>query len=97
MIWVKQLTQRISWIWAFLNSHRGPLYREYCLGSFISRLPAIITMLDASPYGLGGVLIEYGEIVAYFASALTHHDESIHKQAIGDCRGQQFGSAWQCY
>ena len=93
MIWVKQLKQSLSWIWAFLNAHHGPLYREYCLEPFVSRLPSIIMMLDASPFGLGGVLIEDGKIITYFASELTHHDEYIHKQAIGDSRGQQ---AWEC-
>ena len=64
-------------------------FREYTLESFTTLLPSATMVLDASPYGLGGILIEDGEITTYFASELTHHDERIHKARIGSDKGQQ--------
>ena len=49
--------------------------------------------LDASPFGLGGVLCINGCPVTYFTSPLDEHDERIHSQTIGDSAGQQ---AWEC-
>ena len=49
--------------------------------------------LDASPFGLGGVLCINGVPVTYFTSPLDANDERIHGQTIGDSVGQQ---AWEC-
>ena len=50
-------------------------------------------VLDASPYGLGGVAYVDGVHVEFFWSDLTEHDERIHKYKRGDSRGQQ---CWEC-
>ena len=50
-------------------------------------------ILDASPYGLGGILIASDRIVSYFASPLTRLDEEIHGHSIGSDKGQQVWEA----
>ena len=49
--------------------------------------------LDASPWGLGGILVKDGVIDSYFLSQLTADDCAIHNQSIGDAAGQQI---WEC-
>ena len=45
--------------------------------------------LDASPFGLGAILIIEGVIRSWFSCPLTRDDCEIHNQAWGDSRGQQ--------
>ena len=49
--------------------------------------------LDASPWGLGGILRIGGKFIAYFADELTPEDFSKYSFAAGDCKGQQ---TWEC-
>ena len=83
----------ISWIIAFLREQYGPLYRQYSRTSYFGESGHIEIYLDASPFGLGGVLCINGRPVTYFTSPLSEHDERIHNQTIGDSTGQQ---AWEC-
>ena len=50
-------------------------------------------VLDASPWGIGGVLLENGIIVSWFASQLLQEDANIHKKSLGDSAGQQVWEA----
>ena len=45
--------------------------------------------LDASPWGLGGILQENGQIVSWFASDLTDFDFQFFKFQRGEAAGQQ--------
>ena len=92
-IWVKQVAMSISWIIAFLREQYGPLYRQYSRSSYFDEAECIEMYLDASPFGLGGVLCTNGVPVTYFSSPLDANDERIHGQTIGDSAGQQ---AWEC-
>ena len=49
--------------------------------------------MDASPWGLGGILRVNGVFTSYFASALDEHDLSRFGFALGDAKGQQ---TWEC-
>jgi hypothetical protein len=49
--------------------------------------------LDASPWGLGGILRINGKFESYFTDALTEEDLSKYGFARGDCKGQQ---TWEC-
>ena len=49
----------------------------------------MIIAVDASPWGLGGVLYVNGVCVAWFSSALTAEDERRFGYKLGDHRGQQ--------
>ena len=50
-------------------------------------------VLDASPWGLGGVLICGERALGYFASPLSRHDERRFGKSIGDNQGQQIWEA----
>ena len=47
-----------------------------------------MVILDASPFGLGGILLE-DIIVAWPSDALTVEDEKIHNHWIEEDQGQQ--------
>ena len=45
--------------------------------------------LDASPFGIGGILINNGTIIAYFADRITKNDEKLLMIKIGSDDAQQ--------
>ena len=49
--------------------------------------------LDASPWGLGGILQRNVIIISWSSSPLSKHDQRIHKRRIGSSSGQQI---WEC-
>ena len=46
-------------------------------------------LLDASPHGVGGILVIDGVIVSYFSDRLTKQDAIIHRTRLADSHGQQ--------
>ena len=89
MVWRRQFQTTLDWLLYFLRACPGALKRIWRYEAFAADLTHIAFLLDASPWGLGGVLIIGGIPVAWFASPLTTHDEKIHGQAIGSDKGQQ--------
>ena len=49
--------------------------------------------LDASPYGIGGILIKDGLIIAYFADKISQHDEQVLNISTGSDDAQQICEA----
>ena len=49
--------------------------------------------MDASPWGLGGILIIDSRVYGYFGVRLTRHDERIHSAKIGSDESQQIFEA----
>ena len=49
--------------------------------------------IDASPWGLGALLLLGGRPKEYFASKLTPEDEQLFGHRVGDPAGQQ---TWEC-
>ena len=92
-LWTKQINASLLWIASFLAGLQGPLSRTWNTDFFHAPDDGLMFVLDASPYGLGGVLFDGESPVAYFGSKLTKDDVKIHKHAIGDCAGQQI---WEC-
>ena len=93
MIWTKQVASSLLWIRRFLQEQHGPLTRTWFVDDFFGEHSTITFYIDASPWGLGGVLQQAGTVTHYFYSALTANDEVIHERAIGDSAGQQ---VWEC-
>ena len=93
MIWTRQIRQSLRWISTFLQESQQKLSRTWSFQEFEADGSIITITLDASPWGLGGVLQINGEIVAYFSSPLSRHDERIHRRRIGSAKGQQ---TWEC-
>ena len=44
----------------------------------------LLLQTDASPYGLGGILIQQKQVIAYFSSALTSDDHMLFNATPGD-------------
>ena len=92
-VWTKQIINSLSWIAAFLSLKHSPIIREWHT-SYISQDGAnVIFVLDASPWGLGGILYVNGVPIAFVTSPLTQDDVRIHEYKLGDSRGQQ---NWEC-
>ena len=73
-VWTKQVIIPLTWISAFLHSHRGHLVRSMHLDQHFRRGHVISITTDASPLGMGGFLaINYG-IVEYFSVPTTAED-----------------------
>ena len=87
MIHTKRMALALAWIAAFWRTESRSLVRVYYVHPPPSDL-AIIT--DASPWGLGGVLvvIQSGVILEGFSSPLTNQDELELHIKIGDPAGQ---------
>eukprot|EP00972_Heterocapsa_arctica_P018576 2744264-Heterocapsa_arctica.AAC.1 len=49
----------------------------------------VVLTLDASPWGLGGVLQEDDVFIEYFSDALTNADATRFSHALGESQGQQ--------
>lgn len=89
MVWTKQVRIALQWILDFLSSRAGSLSRQWFFLSYMSPDINLIMALDASPYGIGGVLIKDGTIITYFADGITTHDSRIFGFERGDDKGQQ--------
>ena len=50
-------------------------------------------ILDASPFGLGGVLVASDRVISFFSSDLSKGDDRIHRHEIGQDTGQQVWEA----
>ena len=57
--------------------------------AFLNLGPQAVLTLDASPWGLGGVLQINGKLVAYFVSRITTTDARVLGCRIGSSKSQQ--------
>ena len=74
---------------AFLFRQQGSLVRIFRIDAYFSRGDKIQFVLDASPWGLGGILKINNEPKSWYASPLSSHDVLMFKCKIGDPEGQQ--------
>ena len=93
MVWTAQVRSSITWIIKFLTISDHALTWRWSFQEYSENLAKLAMTLDASPWGLGGVLQLNGRLISWFASPLTRHDERIHKRRIGFAKGQQ---VWEC-
>jgi len=88
-VWTKQVATTLAWLQLFLDGHKGSLTRSWRFHEYLHpRAPGTL-YLDASGWGLGGVLVIDAKVHSYFASRLSHHDETILKAQIGSDESQQ--------
>jgi len=88
-VWFKQISNSVEWIKAFLDGAAGSVRRDFSIDAYLNEGLQIELTLDASPWGLGGILKEDGEIIEFFASPLTHEDFGRFKFQAGSPDGQQ--------
>ena len=93
-IWVKQVSHGLAWISAFLLQSSCKLQRAYLIDT--SCFDRFEIWCDASPWGLGAVLIRQSrsgfEILEYLASGLCPYELERFQLARGDPAGQALAS-----
>ena len=72
--WLHQILVPLTWIQAVLKSVDGELERRFTLEAYLRQGAKLTITTDASPYGLGAVLEQNGQIVSFFASAISPTD-----------------------
>ena len=56
-VWVRQIKPTLEWLSTFLRQQRGALVRSWLFSAWLYPQTAVTMILDASPWGLGGILI----------------------------------------
>jgi hypothetical protein len=99
-LWLEQVNSSLIWILSFLAPDRNPdfvpelgIRRTWTLSSYLSIGAHIAIVFDASPYGLGALLVVDDKIEGYIESRLTHVDAEVLQQPLGAAEGQQM---WEC-
>ena len=82
-----QILHALRWLEAFLKGQRGELWRRIAVAPK-TRTGVLQIICDASPWGLGCLLVDRGAIVAWLASEVTTTDESVLGAKKGDCASQ---------
>ena len=70
MVWTVQIMSSLLWIIEFLTNSQSMLVRRFDLDSYLQIGPRILMTLDASPWGIGGILEIDGVIKSYFAEGI---------------------------
>ena len=91
LVFVSQIKRDLSWLTAFLSRQRGTLIREHLWVPPPARHRLRICV-DASPWGIGGVLMHQSEPVAFFADALQTQDLRRFQASTGD---SAFNTVWE--
>ena len=75
--WAHQIQTPLTWIRSFLDTVNGELERRFTLDAYLRRGAQLTVTTDASPYGLGAVLEQNGQIMSFFASAILPTDRQV--------------------
>ena len=92
-VWLKQIVTTMLWMEVFLNGRRGSLVRSWQFDEYIHPRSPGTRYLDASPWGLGGILIIDSRVYGFFGVRLTKHDERIRSAKIYSGESQQIFEA----
>ena len=87
--WTKQVEATLRFVQSFLREEHGPIERIFDSDSHRGIGEQIDVLTDASPWGLGALLVIDGAFFECIAGALTDEDFRRFGLAAGDCRGQQ--------
>jgi len=88
-VWVKQVKHALLWILAFIENQRGTVARTYTVEAFVGNEFDTQIVVDASPWGIGAILVLHGRPVSYFGDALTENDEGQLQIKRGESAAQQ--------
>jgi len=87
--WSKRIWPAAFWILAFLSKAHGAVSRTFSTETFLGAGKQIAITVDASPWGLGGVITENDQVIEFFSDRITDEDLAIHSIQRGDHRAQQ--------
>ena len=82
LVFTRQCLPGLKWLLAFFQNQRGTLERCYHFAGAPDEL-TLQAAVDASPWGIGGVLIRNGIVTEWFADDLTPGDEKRLRAKIG--------------
>ena len=88
-IWTKQIEHSLTWLIAFLSEAEGKLERNFDLRTFQGHGKEVAICLDASPWGLGGYLVEDHRIQSWFACDLGAAEQTILQISLAESAAQQ--------
>ena len=88
-VWQRQIHTALCWIKAFLSSEVGPLERVFELAPYLHSGLLIEFVLDASPWGIGGILTVNGHISEYMYEAIPTDVAELLSAKIGSSDSQQ--------
>eukprot|EP00971_Amphidinium_carterae_P128362 2542827-Amphidinium_carterae.1 len=74
--WTDQVRPALSWFTSFLTEANGHIERDYLYTAFNKR-DQLVILTDASPWGVGGLLVQHGRIKSWFTSQISELDASI--------------------
>ena len=76
-VWTRQIESPLRWFAAFFRASGGMVEREFALDCFLNIDMLMEIVLDASPWGLAGLLVVNGKCVEFFSSPLAQFDVDI--------------------
>ena len=88
-IWTRQIFWALVWLREFILENRGAIRRIFDYESFFATNDMIVITCDASPFGIGAWITVGGQIVAWFADALSDSDAWLLNRDLGSHTGQQ--------
>ena len=88
-IWTKQIEHTLAWLVAFLDESAAKLTRTYLLSTYLGNGMQVAICLDASPWGLGGFLVENATIVTWFACNLSQEEMTLLRITEAESSAQQ--------
>ena len=91
LVFVSQIRRDLSWLTAFLSRQRGTLVRDH-LWQELPETDRLRICVDASPWGIGGVLMHRTTPIAYFADGLGAQDLRRFQASLGD---SAFNTVWE--
>ena len=96
-IWISQIKSVLAWLDLFLRGVRGTLVRTFSLDTWSNVAQPILITLDASPWGLGGI-IEVSPLRRGFSNPRPHHWRGVWPASVGVliCFGGTPGLPWCC-
>ena len=92
-VWTRQIAHTLVFLLSFLAGHTGAIQRVYNLQVYLGRGSRVTIKVDASPWGLGAILLVDGVPQSWFSSELTDDDFSLFGHEQGSSSGQQ---TWEC-
>jgi len=78
MLLVKTDLARRFWIFALFSKAHGAVSRTFSAETFLGAGKQIAITVDASPWGLGGVITENDQAFEFFSDRITDVDLAFH-------------------
>ena len=91
LVFVSQIKRDLAWLHAFMTRQRGTLVRTH-LWTPRSADRRVRISVDASPWGIGGVLSKGSRPVAYFADTISDEDLRRFQASRGK---SDFNTVWE--